>query len=142
MGNGMMLNRWLRSGAVMLAVAAAQLPLAPGSAAEPYSAGDMLAECQSLLASAKATPGTDEIELDNSFSTGNCWGAFLSIQQLLTVKISGNRKPMFGVCLPEDSRLVQIIQIYASFAKQHPERESEPFTIVAIAALHQFFRCR
>ncbi len=138
----MMLNRWLRFGAVIIAVAAAQLPLAPKSAAEPYSAGDMLAECQALLASAKETPGTGQIELDNSFSTGNCWGAFLSIQQLLTVKMSGSRKPMFGVCLPADSRLVQIIQIYDSFAKHHPERESEPFTIVAIAALHQSFRCR
>jgi hypothetical protein len=138
----MKLNRWLRIGAAVIAVAAIQLFPVQEAAAEPYSAGDMLSECQALLSSARATSDPDAIELDNSFSTGSCWGAFLSIQQLVTVKQAGARATMFRVCLPEDTKLVQIIKIFDSFARRHPERESEPFTIVAIAGLHEAFRCR
>jgi hypothetical protein len=138
----MKLNRWLRIGAAVIAVAAMQLLPVLETAAEPYSAADMLSECQALLASAKATSDPDAIELDNSFSTGSCWGAFLSIQQLVTIKQAGAKTPMFRVCVPEDTKLVQIIEIFDSFARRHPERDSEPFTIVAIAGLHEAFRCR
>jgi hypothetical protein len=135
-------NRWLRIGAAVIAVAAMQLLPVQETAAEPYSAADMLSECQALLSSAKTTSDPDAIELDNSFSTGSCWGAFLSIQQLVTVKQAGARTPLFRVCVPEDTKLIQIIEIFASFAQRHPERESEPFTIIAIASLHEAFRCR
>ena len=138
----MKLNRWLRIGAAAITVAAMQLLPVQKAAAEPYSAADMLSECQTLLSSAKTTSDPDAIELDNSFSTGSCWGAFLSIQQLVTIKQAGARTPMFRVCVPEDTKLVRIIEIFASFARRHPERESEPFTIVAIASLHDAFRCR
>jgi hypothetical protein len=138
----MKLNRWLRIGAAVIAVAAMQLLPVQEAAAEPYSAADMLSECQALVSSAKATSDPDAIELDNSFSTGSCWGAFLSIQQLVTIKQAGARNPMFRVCVPEDTTLVQIIKIFESFARRHPERDSEPFTIVAIAGLHEAFRCR
>lgn len=138
----MKLNQWLRIGVAVFAVAAMQLLPEQKAAAEPYSAADMLSECQALLSSAKTTSDPDAIELDNSFSTGSCWGAFLSIQQLVTIKQAGARSPMFRVCVPEDTKLVQIIEIFASFARHHPERESEPFTIVAIAGLHEAFGCR
>jgi hypothetical protein len=138
----MKLDRWLRVGAAVIAAAAIQLLPVQEAAAEPYSAADMLSECQALLSSAKATSDPDAIELDNSFSTGSCWGAFLSIQQLVAVKQAGARGPMFRVCVPEDTKLVQIIKIFDSFTRRHPERESEPFTIVAIAGLHEAFRCR
>ena len=138
----MTFNRWLRIGAAVLAVAAMQLLPVQQASAEPYSAADMLSECQTLLSSAKATSDPDAIELDNSFSTGSCWGAFLSIQQLVTIKQAGARTPMFRVCVPEETKLVQIIEIFDSFARRHPEREGEPFTVVALAGLHEAFRCR
>jgi hypothetical protein len=138
----MKLNRGLRIGVAVIVAAAIQLLPVQEAAAEPYSAADMLSECQALLSSAKATADPDAIELDNSFSTGSCWGAFLSIQQLVTVKQAGSRTPMFRVCLPEDTKLVQLIEIFGSFARRHPERQGEPFTIVAIAGLHEAFRCR
>src|SRR5215470_6332496 len=112
----MKLNWWLRFGAAVIAVATIQLLPVPEATAEPYSAADMLAECQALLSSAKATADPDAIELDNSFSTGSCWGAFLSIQQLVTVKQARARTPIFHVCVPEETKLVQIIKLFASFA--------------------------
>ncbi len=137
-----MLNRWLRIGAYFIAGALLQLPLIREAAAEPYSAEEMLTECQSLLSSAKKTEDPDAIELDNTFATGSCWGAFLSIQQLVTIKKAGAKNMVFRVCVPEDTTLVQIIQIFDVYARHHTERKNEPFTIVAVAALHDAFRCR
>ncbi len=137
-----MLNRWLRIAALFLAGAALQPLLAQGAAAAPYSAEDMLSECEQLLSTARTAAGLDALELGNTFSTGNCWGAFLSIQQLATLKLAGARKPIFRVCVPEETSLVQIIQIFDAYARRHPEREDEPFTIVALASLREAFRCR
>jgi Rap1a immunity proteins len=109
---------------------------------EAYSAADMLSRCQELLASAKRTADPDAVEMDNSFSTGSCWGAFLSIQQLVTLKKKGARKTLLRVCVPENVTLIQFIQVYDLYARRHPERENEPFTIVALSAAGEAFPCK
>jgi len=145
----MTLSKWLRMGALLLAGAMLPAPLvreAPAqphpAAAEPYPAEEMLSDCRTLLATASAAADAGEIELDNTFPTGTCWGAFLSIQQLATIKIAGAKQPVFQVCVPEDTTLIQIIQLFDAYARRHPERLSEPFTIVALAALHEAFSCK
>jgi Rap1a immunity proteins len=137
-----MLNRWLLNAAFPLAVALLQPFLLREAAAQPYSAQEMLSQCQELLSTAKRTADPDSLELDNTFATGTCWGAFLSIQQLATLKIAGANNPLFRLCVPEDTTLVQFIQLFDVYARNHPERQSEPFTVVALAALHEAFRCR
>ncbi len=116
-----MLNWWQRIAAFFLACAAFQLLVASGAAAEPYTAEEMLSECHALLASAKATADPDAVELENTFSTGACWGAFLSIQQLVTLKMHGAGSPMFNTCVPGDVTLVQLIQLFDAYGKAHPE---------------------
>ncbi len=137
-----MLIRWLRIAVFLLAGAALQPLLVQWAAAAPYSTEEMLSECEQLLASAKLAADPDSLELDNTFSTGTCWGAFLSIQQLATLKIAGAKNPMFRVCIPEDTTLIQFIQVFDAYARRHPQRQDEPFTVVALAALHEAFRCR
>ena len=48
---------------------------------------------------------------------------------------------MFGICVPEDITLVQLIQLFDGYGKAHPGRESEPYTVVALSALRETFRC-
>jgi len=137
-----MLKRWLLNAAFVLVIALLQPLLLREAAAQAYSAEEMLSQCQELLATAKGAADPDSIELDNTFATGTCWGAFLSIQQLATVKIAGTNNPLFRVCVPENTTLVRFIQLFDIYARRHPEREAEPFTIVALASLHEAFRCR
>jgi hypothetical protein len=137
-----MFYRWQRIAAFSLACAAFQLLLASGGMAEPYTAEEMASECRALLASAKSTADPDAVELENTFSTGACWGAFLSIQQFVTLKADGAKNPMFQACVPGDITLVQLIQLFASYAKAHPGRDGEPFTVVALAAIRETFQCR
>jgi Rap1a immunity proteins len=140
-GNRNMLNWWQRIAAFFLACAVLQLVVATGAAAGPYSAADMLSECHALLATAKATADPDSVELENTFSTGACWGAFLSIQQFAVLRTAGAKEPMLHTCVPENTTLVQLIQVFDAYAREHPELDSEPFTVVALSALHEAFHC-
>jgi len=138
----MTLIRWLRAGVIVFASAALQLPLSRPALADLATASEMAEECESVLSSAKAASDPDALELDNNFSAGTCWGAFLSIQQLASVQISGKKQTMFHVCLPEDTKLIQLIQVFDAYLKRHPERQEEPFTIVAMGSFYEAFRCR
>jgi hypothetical protein len=136
----MKLYRWLRI-AVLLIAAGVLEPSFPATA-DPYTAEQMVSECESLLSSARTTSDPDAIELDNTFSTGTCWGAFLAIQQLVNVKLSGARRMIFRVCVPEDTKLIRLIQVFDAYVKHHPERSGEAFSIVAIGSLYDSFHCQ
>ncbi len=137
-----MLTGRLRAFAFVCAIAAALAGLGGQTAAGELSAEEMVSACHGLLATAKKTDDPDAVELDNTFQTGSCWGAFLSIQQLIAFKIDGAKTPVFRVCVPEDTTLVQIIQLFDLYVRRHPERQGEPFTVVALAALHEAHRCK
>ncbi len=114
----------------------------PLLAEQTTTAAEIAEDCESVLSSAKATSNPASVELDNSFATGTCWGAFLAIQQFASVKMSGTKHTMFRVCVPEDTQLVQLIRIFDAYLKKHPERQEEPFTIVAMGSFYDVFRCR
>jgi len=106
-----------------------------------YTAADMLADCKSILSVTKPGANPDELELEDTFATGNCWGAFLTVQQLLITRLEADKHPLMRVCVPEGVSLTQLIQIFERFTRLHPERQTEPFTTVAVAALRSGFPC-
>jgi hypothetical protein len=82
------------------------------------------------------------IALDNTFSAGNCWGAFSSLQQVIVIRDVGAKHPILQICAPEETTLVQLIRLFDSYARRHPERMQEPFIEVALAALGSAYPCR
>ena len=130
------LIRALFAGAVLLA------SLTAPRAEDKLSAADMLSNCQAILDSAKATKNQDELELDNTFTSGTCWGAFLSVQQFIVTKVEGGKSTILQTCVPPEASLVQVIQIFDLFVRSNPKRQDEPFTKVAIAALRSAFPCK
>ncbi len=128
--------RALFAGAVLLA------SLTAPRAEDKFSAGEMLSNCQAIEDSAKTAKNLDELELDNSFASGTCWGAFLSIQQFIVTKVEGGKTGILQICTPPETALVQIIQIFDLFVRSNPKRQDEPFTKVAIAALRSAYPCK
>jgi len=126
----------LRVGVVLL------LLHAPLHAEDRYSAAEILADCQSILQSAKSSKNQDELDLENTFSNGTCWGAFLSIQQIIVTKIEGEKNSILQICAPPETTSLQIIQIFDVFARGNARRQDEPFTKIAIAALRSAFPCK
>ncbi len=111
-------------------------------AEDKFSANEMLSSCQAILDAAKAAKNQDELELDNTFTSGTCWGAFLSVQQFIVTKVEGGKSTILHTCVPPEATLLQIIQIFDLFVRSNPKRQDEPFTKVAIAALRSAFPCK
>jgi hypothetical protein len=111
-------------------------------AEDKYTAQEMLTDCQAIIESAKTSGNPEELELDNTFATGNCWGAFSSIQQIVATRKEGGKSTLLQICVPPDTTLLRIIQIFDLFARSNTERQGEPFTKVALAALRSAYPCK
>ncbi len=111
-------------------------------AEDRYSAGEMLSDCQEVVDSVKVSKNSDELDLENTFASGRCWGAFLSLQQLVVTKIEGKNTSLLNICAPPETTSLQIIQDFVSFVQQNRRRQDEPFTKVALAALRSAFPCK
>lgn len=113
----------------------------PASAEDKFSAGEMAQSCEPVLAASKAAKNPDELELDNTFESGTCWGAFLGIQQFIVMKVEAENR-LLNICAPSDLTLLQIVKIFDLFVRSNPTRQDEPFAKVAIAALRSAFPCK
>lgn len=114
-----------------------------GACAEDiYSAGEMLSDCQEIIDSVKVSKNPDDLDLENTFASGRCWGAFLSIQQLIVTKIEGENHSLLRICAPPETTSLQIIQVFVLFMRANARRQEEPFTKVALAALRSAFPCK
>ncbi len=137
-----MTHKTLRRPGALLAAVVFLLSYGSLHAEDKYSAGDMVADCQSIVQSSKGSGNAEELELDNTFATGTCWGAFLSLQQIAVTKREGGRNALLNLCVPQDATMLQIIQVFTLFVQSNPKRQNEPFTKVAIAALRSAFPCK
>ncbi len=111
-------------------------------AQDRYSAGEMMSDCSAIVQTAQSSGNPDELELDSTFASGTCWGAFLSLQQVAVTKMEGGKNTLLNLCVPRQTTLLQIIQVFYLFAQSNPKRSEEPFTKVAIAALRSAFPCK
>jgi hypothetical protein len=111
-------------------------------AEDKYSAGELFADCQAIVQSSKGAGVAEELELDNTFATGTCWGAFLSLQQIVVTKKEGGKNTLLNLCVPQNATMLNMIQVFALFLQSNQKRQEEPFTKVAIAALRSAYPCK
>jgi hypothetical protein len=107
------------------------------SAVLATSTQEMLSLCKPIVNGEKKD---DHISFLRSFSTGTCWGAFMSIQSSIRLTDEFNI-PLLKVCAPEKSTLSQLVFIYTSYAEKHPERFHEDYLFVALDSLSDAFPC-
>jgi hypothetical protein len=67
-----------------------------------------------------------------------CWGAFTALQQSL-VYSGSDGKPLLGVCAPAEGTRLQLVQVFSSYARQHPEKHHYEFMDMALIALSVAF---
>jgi hypothetical protein len=113
-----------------------------GLAQEKYTSKEMLADCQQIIRSTTKNGDSDNVELENDFPSGTCWGAFLSLQQLMVMKIEGSKSSLLQICAPPAATLVQLIRLFDVYARVNADIQNEPFTIAAISALRAAYPCK
>lgn len=104
------------------------------------SAEQMVSYCRGFV---DAKLSGDMIDFPTNYDSGMCWGAFAAFQTAIAIHQKGMPENVMalGVCAPAESRRSQLIQIFVTYAKQHPERYHENFFIVALDATQKAFRC-
>jgi Rap1a immunity proteins len=71
----------------------------------------------------------------------NCWHFFVAFRELADVINAETRQHDLGLCIPPEVRLTQLIRIFISFARAHPELLHTGPAGVAWQAVWQHFNC-
>jgi Rap1a immunity proteins len=99
---------------------------------------EMVSACRAI-STAKVVNG--QVDLPQDFDSGVCWGAFATIQTVITLVDPGTLKPVLHVCATTQSTRTQLIQIFLVYAQAHPERYQEDYFPVALTAISKAFPC-
>jgi hypothetical protein len=122
----------------IVCVAAVLIPSRPAAA---VTAAEMLSHCVGVV-NARHLPGSEgKVQFQTDFPAGICWGAFGAIQDLMVITWAGEASPVLDICAPPESTLVQLVRIFDSYTRAHPEKQHRDFGEVALASLLAAFRC-
>jgi hypothetical protein len=118
--------------AIRHAVVGLLLVLLVGSAAsaQTETAVDMLLTCRTFLREAS----------NDSFTSGQCWGAFAALQGIARLDASGQQR-RFEICVPATVPRESLIAAFVTFAENHPKRWHEDFVVVALDVLRDTYPC-
>ena len=103
------------------------------------SAGELYSACKSIAEAKIAHGGT--IGLRQDFDTGLCWGAFASLQKIITANDSAGRL-LLGVCTSPESTRSELIAVFVEYVRRHPERRHDDFMAVALDAFDAAYPCK
>ncbi len=81
-----------------------------------------------------------KFELEKTYGTGRCWGAFEALQN--SMRISSEEGPLLGVCVPEKVTRIGMIRIFLQYIRTNPQYLHDEFALVAHGALRDSFPCR
>jgi hypothetical protein len=108
--------------------------------AQAQTAGEMLSWCSGVARTARVTTNGN-VSLPPTTESGMCWGAFTALQQSLVYSDSDG-KPLLGVCAPAEGTRLQLVQVFSSYARQHPEKHHYEFMDMALIALSAALPCQ
>jgi hypothetical protein len=131
-----------REGVVKLRHTAALVLIAiatfcPSAFAE--SAEELLSACNPI---ADAKVSGEQIQFVHDFSTGECWGAFGTLQRVSRYYSEAPNSPLLrmGCARPESTRS-ELIAVFVEYVRRHPERRHDDFVDVTLAALQVAYPC-
>jgi hypothetical protein len=143
MDNMSKLKDWHRIGASAVIIAA--INYSPAMAfASHLTTGQMLSYCSPVEAAPIAIDGTKKI--DSTLSAGICVGYFGALTDVDVVfdifreQLASARNLQY--CLPEHTNTRQLIAVFCTYARAHPEEHHEQTFWTALKAFTQAFPCK
>jgi hypothetical protein len=103
------------------------------------STEELLSVCRVI---ASAPISEDHVQFQQTFETGECWGAFLTIQTVIAIVDYKTHVPYFHVCPPSNGTATQLISIFVQYAQTHPKRLNEDYFFVVLDSLRDAFPCK
>ncbi len=90
---------------------------------------EMVSACKAI-STAQVT--NQHISLPQDFDSGVCWGAFATIQTVMTLVDPTTSKHLLPACISAGSTRTQLIQIFLVYAQSHPEEYQKDYFVVAL----------
>jgi len=81
------------------------------------------------------------VDFEPNFETGQCWGAFATLQRVSRYADRNNKILLPIGCSPPKSTRTQLIAIFVEYAKKHPEEWHVDFVDIALKAFRTAFPC-
>lgn len=138
--------RWVAVVTTLLLVSGAFSTMSRAETAE-----EMASNCKEIVQAKVLDEGDRGVALSvpTDFSSGICWGAFLSFQSAITSygygysdgKRDSSPTPFFGACAVKASTS-QLVKVFVHYTDGHPERLNEDFFVVAVDAAQEAFPCK
>jgi hypothetical protein len=107
------------------------------SAAE--TAGELVSFCSNVITAPDVRAG--KLHYDPTFENARCWGGFAAVQELSRVKNELHEPPLLGIRAPRDTTCLELIKVFVSYVRSHPESGDEPFATVVILVLSSRIPC-
>jgi hypothetical protein len=108
------------------------------SAANAETAGAMASACRQV---ADARIVEQSIQFVQTYDTGQCWGAFAMVQQVVSYVDRPGGIRLFGACPPPESTRSQLVALFVEYVNRNPQRMHEDFFEVTTEALRIAFPC-
>jgi hypothetical protein len=126
------------------AIALAAFLSLPAGARADISTMQMMEWCKPVV---DATPLPDgNTRSVHTYESGLCWGAFIAMEALSGDYDVNTNASLIHVCHPMDGStaqtVVQMVRIFDSYARQHPETQHQKFELTALSALWSVFPCK
>ena len=95
---------------------------------------EMVSSCEAISAAGVISGG--QVSLPQDFDSGVCWGAFATIQTVITLcRPKTTSRPFLSGCVPAGSTRTQLIQVFLVYAQSHPEEYQKDYFLVALTSL-------
>jgi hypothetical protein len=117
------------------------LALSICTVAHAETAEEMASACREISnAAVSNSEGKAMAKFRQTWDTGLCWGAFSAITGVSRL-VDEQGVPVLPMCLPEASTRTQIVTVFVSYVRNHPEQGHLPYHHVAVNALAEAFPC-
>jgi hypothetical protein len=117
------------------------LLLLGASPANAFTVGEMFQFCRPLSERPQPRLAQGRVDLGSSTGEGVCWGSFILLQEMSRL-LEPNGQSSLHMCLPDGTTAFQLVQVFTSWAREHPEQHHEPFVFGVLTAFGAVFPCK
>jgi hypothetical protein len=103
------------------------------------SAEGLLEACGEVVRSLR--DAGDSVTFTTTFSTGECWAYVGALQRAANYGDPVTHQSLLGTCLPPDSTLAQLVRVFVTYARAHPEQLHKAPSDVVLHSFQSAFPC-
>jgi hypothetical protein len=124
----------------IIVLCAALLVCVSAQQASAFTAGEMYQFCKPLAETSQVGARPGMVNVPRTPESGICMGTFQLLQEVSRIQGQDGGSALH-LCLPVESTMFQLVQVYVVYAAAHPEAYHRQFFFVMHDAMTNAFPC-